>query len=251
MRTLRQIATLLLLSSTVFAVEIAELRNGFAIRHRSRETRAGLVRLYIDEAKTTFVDIPENEIEGYSSEPDAVAQVVPVAAKPAVAQKTTVQIVSEASEKHGVDQDFIRSVIRQESAGNTKAVSKAGARGLMQLMPETARLLGVHDSFSAEENVHGGSRYLRELLERYNGDAIKALAAYNAGPLAVDRYKGIPPYRETQQYVLRVVRDYNKSKLGTPKPPGKSSTDSRTTAEAVKPPVTAAGSTILGESAAK
>ena len=131
------------------------------------------------------------------------------AAKPA---KSTNQIVSEASEKHGVDSDFIRSVIKQESAGNANAVSRAGARGLMQLMPGTALQLGVNDSFSPEQNVHGGAQYLRELLERYNGDAIKALAAYNAGPGAVDRYKGVPPYRETRQYVQRVVRDYNKSK---------------------------------------
>jgi soluble lytic murein transglycosylase-like protein len=85
----------------------------------------------------------------------------------------------------------------------------------MQLMPGTALQLGVKDSFSPEQNVHGGTQYLKELLERYNGDAVKALAAYNAGPAAVDRYKGVPPYRETRQYVQRIVRDYNKSKAGT------------------------------------
>jgi soluble lytic murein transglycosylase-like protein len=209
MRTLRLMATIVLLTGTVFAVEIAELHNGFTIRHRTRETRNGLVRLYLDDEKKTFVDVPAEEVENYSSEPDPVLPVVPAAAKPA---KSTVQIVSEASRKHGVDSDFIRSVIKQESAGNANAVSRTGARGLMQLMPGTALQLGVNDSFSPEQNVHGGTTYLKELLERYNGDAIKALAAYNAGPGAVDRYKGIPPYRETQEYVKRVVSDYNKSK---------------------------------------
>jgi soluble lytic murein transglycosylase-like protein len=84
-------------------------------------------------------------------------------------------------------------------------------------MPGTASQLGVDDSFSPEQNVHGGARYLRELLERYNGDAVKALAAYNAGPKAVDRYKGVPPYRETRRYVQRVILDYNKSKRDSKK----------------------------------
>ncbi len=212
MRSLRLIATLLLLSSTVFAAEIAELRNGFSIRHRTREMHDGQVRLYIDDQKTSFVDVPAEEIESYSSEPDRVAP-----AADTVPAKSTSQIVREASETHGVDSDFIRSVIKQESAGNTHAVSPAGARGLMQLMPGTASQLGVNDSFSPEQNVHGGTRYLRELLERYNGDAVKALAAYNAGPKAVDRYKGIPPYRETRQYVQRVILDYNKSKQSSGK----------------------------------
>ncbi len=213
MRSLRLLATLLLLSSTVFAAEIAELRNGFSIRHRTHETRDGLVRLYIDDQKSSFVDIPVDQIESYSHEADPPP--LPVT----LPSKSTGQIAREASEKHGVDSDFILSVIKQESAGNARAVSSAGARGLMQLMPGTALQLGVNDSFSPEQNVHGGARYLRELLERYDGDAIKALAAYNAGPAAVDRYKGVPPYRETRQYVQRVIRDYNKSKLNTGKSP--------------------------------
>ncbi len=208
----RLFAALLLLSSTVFAADIAELRNGFSIRHRTRETRDGLVRLYIDDQKTSFVDVPAAEIKSYFSEPDPVEPDRVAPAPNTAIAKSTSQIVHEASTKHGVDSDFIRSVIKQESAGNARAVSPAGARGLMQLMPGTASQLGVNDSFSPEQNVHGGTRYLRELLERYNGDAVKALAAYNAGPKAVDRYKGMPPYSETRQYVQRVILDYNKSK---------------------------------------
>jgi soluble lytic murein transglycosylase-like protein len=189
----------------------------------------------MDDEKKTFVDIPAAEIQSYSSEPDPATP--PEAAMPA---KSTSQIVGEASLEHGVDSDFIRSVIRQESAGNSQAVSVAGARGLMQLMPATALDLGVSDSFSPEQNVHGGTRYLRELLERYNGDAIKALAAYNAGPGAVDHYKGVPPYRETRNYVARVVRDYNRSKQGAGKSGGgsggtSSATHTTTPGAATKP----------------
>jgi soluble lytic murein transglycosylase-like protein len=227
MRALRPTVTLLILCSTVltatgFAVEVAELRNGFTISHRSRETREGSVRLYLDETKKSFVDIPAREIASYSTQPDpeplaSLETSLPTTPSPATLAKTTDQIVREASETQGVDSDFLHSVIRQESSGNPKAVSPAGARGLMQLMPGTAQQLGVKDSFSPEQNVHGGARYLRELLERYHGDAIKALAAYNAGPGAVDRYRGVPPYRETRLYVQRIVRDYNKTKQGIQK----------------------------------
>ncbi|PSH05777.1 MAG: lytic transglycosylase domain-containing protein [Acidobacteria bacterium] len=212
MQVPRLIATLLLLSSLAFAAEIAELRNGFTIRHRTREMHEGSVRLYIDDQKKSFVDLPAAEVTGFSSEPDPIASRQQSTTSPA---KSTGQIVSEASVKHGVDSDFIQSVIKQESAGNAKAVSRSGARGLMQLMPGTASQLGVKDSFSPEQNVHGGARYLRELLERYNGDAVKTLAAYNAGPRAVARYNGVPPYRETQRYVQRVIREYNNSKRHT------------------------------------
>jgi soluble lytic murein transglycosylase-like protein len=214
MRFLRVAMLLAVLTASAFAAEIAELRNGFLIVHRSRESRDGLVRLYLDDHRKSFVDVPEAEIASYSNEPD------PPAASSAAPVKTTGQIVAEASAEHGVDSDFIRSVIRQESAGNASAVSRTGARGLMQLMPGTAEKLGVKDSFSPEQNVQGGAQYLRELLERYDGDATKALAAYNAGPAAVDKYKGIPPYRETRQYVSRVVHDYNRSKAGAPKAKG-------------------------------
>ncbi|UCF41747.1 MAG: lytic transglycosylase domain-containing protein [Gemmatimonadota bacterium] len=102
---------------------------------------------------------------------------------------------------------LVKAVIAAESRFDSEAVSRAGAQGLMQLMPETARELGVEDPFRPEENVRGGTRYLREMLDRY-GDMAHALAAYNAGPTAVDQYRGVPPYRETRDYVRRVLTYY-------------------------------------------
>jgi soluble lytic murein transglycosylase-like protein len=103
--------------------------------------------------------------------------------------------------------------VKAESDGNARAVSRAGARGLMQLMPGTATELGVEDSFEPGENVNGGSAYLDALLTRYHGQLALALAAYNAGPQAVDRYHGIPPYHETRAYVARVIHEFNRRVL--------------------------------------
>lgn len=111
----------------------------------------------------------------------------------------------EASRETGLSVRLLEAVAEAESGLNPRAVSPAGALGLMQLMPETARALGVRDPFDLRENVLGGARYLRGLLDRYGGDLVKALAAYNAGPGAVDRYGGVPPYRETQEYVKKIL----------------------------------------------
>lgn len=121
-------------------------------------------------------------------------------------------LIAEAAQRFSVDPRLIRSVIRAESNFNPKAISSAGAQGLMQLMPGTARGLGVSDPFDPEENIYGGARLLRQLLNRYDGSVEMALAAYNAGPGAVDRYGGIPPYRETQIYVSRVLGYFKNEK---------------------------------------
>ena len=118
-------------------------------------------------------------------------------------------LIRTAAANAGVPAAIVKAVIHAESAFDTSAVSRAGAIGLMQLMPGTARELGVLDPFRAEENVHGGARYLRHLHDRY-GSWTYTLAAYNAGPTAVDRYQGIPPYAETQQYVRRVLTYYRR-----------------------------------------
>ncbi len=114
--------------------------------------------------------------------------------------------IREISSRHGVDPLLVESVIRAESAFNPTAVSRTGARGLMQLMPKTAVMLGVRDSFNPRENIEGGVRHLRYLLDRYPGNVSLAVAAYNAGEGAVDSHRGIPPYAETQQYVQRVLQ---------------------------------------------
>jgi soluble lytic murein transglycosylase-like protein len=121
-------------------------------------------------------------------------------------------MIARAGAHHNLDVDLLASVVRAESGGNIHAVSRTGAQGLMQLMPGTAAQLGVTDSFRPDENINGGTAYLDALLLRYHDRLALALAAYNAGPAAVDKYHGIPPYRETQVYVARVIREFNRRK---------------------------------------
>ena len=115
------------------------------------------------------------------------------------------QEIRETAERYGVNASLIEAVIRAESAFNPWAISRKGAQGLMQLMPQTASTLGVRDAFNPRQNIDGGVRHLRYLLDRYPGNTALALAAYNAGEGAVDYYRGIPPYPETQQYVKKIL----------------------------------------------
>lgn len=141
--------------------------------------------------------------------PRVVEPVEIAAAKP---DAPIAELVEDAASKHGVDPMLVHSVIKAESNYNPNAVSHAGAQGLMQLMPATARQLGVHNSFNPKENIEGGVKYLKYLQEKFQDPAL-ALAAYNAGEGAVARYNNsIPPYRETQDYVVKVARNYRAAK---------------------------------------
>ncbi len=161
--------------------------------------------------------MPETAISGYEQE-EVVAAVIPTlppAITPATAPKpqTPEDLAAQAAKKYLLPDSFVRSVMKAESGFQPNALSPKGAIGLMQLMPDTARELGV-DPRDPNQNVDGGAQYLRALLARYESDpnqVLLALAAYNAGPGAVDRYHGVPPYRETREYILRVLKNWDQS----------------------------------------
>jgi len=162
-----------------------------------------------------------------------VAMKVTVLANPAATAIDLDQVVREASNKNRLDPDFVSSVIMAESNFKTHAVSKKGAQGLMQLMPATAAQLGVADPFDPRANVEAGAAHLSALLDRYNNDPIKALAAYNAGAHRVKQYNGVPPYRETRAYINKIVRDFNAKKRAQMKAAGV--TNASTPAKAAGP----------------
>jgi soluble lytic murein transglycosylase-like protein len=204
------------------AADSAVLRNGFSIRHERRQVIGTITRLYVDGDKSSFVDVPTSEIDHFESLPPEpkLGELAPHAALQVPAENARQpldldEVIKAASGTYRLDPDLVNSVIRAESGFNVRAVSPKGAQGLMQLMPQTASELGVRNAFDPRANVEGGARYLRELLERYDFDLVKALAAYNAGPQRVEQYGGMPPYYETKVYVARIVRDFNKKKLAT------------------------------------
>ncbi len=213
---------LALLACPAGAAELAILRNGFSIRHEHHLVMGTTTRLYFAADDSSFTDVPTEEITGYEKELllPALADLHAASSTPFGPLKSAPalnEVVNTASAAYHLDPDLVNSVIHAESGFNARAVSPKGARGLMQLMPGTANQLGVSDAFDPQANVTGGSHYLRELLERYNFDLVKALAAYNAGPERVEQYRGVPPFRETHAYVARIVHEYNTKKIAEEK----------------------------------
>jgi len=128
--------------------------------------------------------------------------------KKAATKDQIISMIEDTSNKYGVDSKLIKALVQQESGFNPNAKSKAGAIGLMQLMPSTAKGLGVDDPLDPKQNIEGGVKYVKSLMDRFNGNIILALAAYNAGPNAVKKYDGVPPYKETQNYVKSILKNY-------------------------------------------
>ena len=211
------------LAPSARAAELFTLHNGFEIRcdhHAQVEQRT---RLYLSRGEDNYIEFAPEEIAAFETVPDLPAPQELKPAAPAASVKTGAdgrlsaadlgEMLTKAGHEHNVDVDLLASLVKAESGGNAHAVSRTGARGLMQLMPGTAKGLGVEDSFKPDQNVRGGSTYLDALLTRYHDNMALALAAYNAGPEAVDRYNGIPPYRETRAYVARVIHEFNRRVL--------------------------------------
>jgi soluble lytic murein transglycosylase-like protein len=168
-----------------------------------------------------FVEVPVEEV--IAIEPEDLFAPLPA---PVAETAPFREMVKAAATRYGVDADLIASVIAAESNFDPRAVSKKNARGLMQLLPETAARFGVQNIFDPQENIDAGTHYLRDLLRRYNNDLVLALAAYNAGPERVLQFGRVPPYPETVSYIRRVKRSYEKSKSGltleaVPTPPAK------------------------------
>jgi Transglycosylase SLT domain len=195
------------------AAEEITLKNGFNLLCDHREQAGDKVRLFTSRDSGNFVEVDAAEIASVDTVPDPPPAAVPKPlGEPMLTNADVHQLIAKAGANHNLDVDLLASVVRAESGGNIHAVSRTGAQGLMQLMPGTAAQLGVTNSFHADENINGGTAYLDALLLRYHDHLALALAAYNAGPAAVDKYHGVPPYRETRVYVARVIREFNRRK---------------------------------------
>jgi soluble lytic murein transglycosylase-like protein len=234
------VAALAALAVPAHAGELVSLRNGFALHCDHHAEIDGHVRLYLNAGDDNYIEFPPQEVAGVepaadlppappdaaiAASPDPAASTTSAAIQATQQQRNAVlspavlspqdlrEMLAQAGTAHHLDVDLLASLVKAESNGNVRAVSRTGARGLMQLMPGTAAELGVQDSFRPDENVRGGSAYLDALLVRYRDNLALALAAYNAGPAAVDKYRGIPPYHETRAYVARVIHEFNRRVL--------------------------------------
>ncbi len=213
-----------MVAASATAGEYAVLGNGFRLHADRHETEGSIVRLYENGGVTQVAAgrIDHFEAEEVMQKAQAETPAAPIAAErpvPPVSGAATggpcapEELAAAAARKYSLPESFVRSVMKVESGLRKEAMSPKGAMGLMQLMPETARTLGV-DPRNPRENAEGGAQYLRDLLARYEDrpdQVMLALAAYNAGPGAVERYHGVPPYRETRQYILRVLKYWDQT----------------------------------------
>ncbi|HTD44529.1 MAG TPA: lytic transglycosylase domain-containing protein [Bryobacteraceae bacterium] len=191
-------------AASALAGEYAVLSTGFRIHADHHERDAGFVRLFDNDGVT---ELPAGSVVAFEPEEFVAPPPAPPmveAPLPALDSRT---LVHDAAVRTGLPPAFVESVARVESAMRPQAVSPKGAVGVMQLMPSTARALSA-DPRDPAQNIDAGARLLRDLLIKYDGDVVKALSAYNAGAGAVDRYRGMPPYAETQNYVDKVIRTY-------------------------------------------
>jgi soluble lytic murein transglycosylase-like protein len=192
---------------SAMAGEYAVLASGARLYAERHESDGGKVTLF---TKTGSTEMDGSLVVRFEQEEYAPPETsVPAAPSPTVKPAGMAELVDNAARKYGLPPAFVRAVVAVESGYHGDAVSPKGAIGLMQLMPATARELGA-DPKIPEQNVDAGTRYLRDLLLKYDNHAYHALAAYNAGPGAVEKYHGVPPYRETQNYILNVLRNWRK-----------------------------------------
>ncbi len=190
----------------VCAREAVYLKTGFSLE---ADSHTQLDRILVFRVGTGTLEFSADEVDRIEAIPDAVSPRATVTPSPE--SRRPEEILNQAAENQGLDEDFVRSVAKVESGLRQDAVSRKGAVGLMQLMPATAAELGIRAD-QAPDNARGGAEYLRDLLIRYHANSALALAAYNAGPGAVAKFGGVPPYPETQRYVLLVLREYERQK---------------------------------------
>jgi soluble lytic murein transglycosylase-like protein len=215
---LASFSTLLCLPALCRAAELVTYTNGSVERFDHHALVDGHIRLYTRAGDESYIECAPADIASFEQIPNPSS---PVSADPPAKSLPQTQLtaddllelLTQAGNDHNLDVDLLASVVKAESDGNARATSRAGAQGLMQLMPGTAAGLGVKNSFQPDENVRGGSTYLDALLIKYHDNLALALAAYNAGPEAVDKYHGIPPYHETQAYVAYVIHEFNRRVL--------------------------------------
>lgn len=199
------VAAVALLGATPVRADYVVLRSGARLNVTGYEILGDRYRLHM---KGGVAEVPVDDIVGI--EPEEIFEPI---TEPLTDKTPFQKIIRAASQRYGVDADLIHCVIAVESNFNPKAVSRKNARGLMQLIPQTAAQLGVKNVFDPQENVDGGTRYLRDLLVKYRSNLTLALAAYNAGPERVDQFgRRVPPYLETMKYVQRIARSYAKLK---------------------------------------